>query len=156
MKVAILLFVILGCGQDARPPELRVGQRPPTPAPPPPRGPVGDSSQGSYVHPLFRFGRPDRADEPIRDPVIAAVRLAGEEPKYTEAARRGRIEGVVILEVVIETDGSVSGGTVLKPLPFGLTDSAIAAAKTWKYKPGQVRGVAVRTVRNEIVVFKLP
>ncbi|MBK5260555.1 MAG: energy transducer TonB [Thermoanaerobaculia bacterium] len=88
--------------------------------------------------------------------MIAAVRLAGEEPKYTEAARRGRIEGVVILEVVIETDGSVSGGTVLKPLPFGLTDSAIAAAKTWKYKPGQVRGVAVRTVRNEIVVFKLP
>jgi hypothetical protein len=41
-----------------------------------------------------------------------------------EAARKARITGIVIVEVVIDKEG-VAGATVLKPLPFGLSEAVL-------------------------------
>jgi TonB family protein len=49
------------------------------------------------------------------------------KPEYTREARRARIQGVVIVEVVIDAAGNVTDAKVLKPLPMGLDRMAIEA-----------------------------
>jgi protein TonB len=70
------------------------------------------------------------------------------EPRYTEAARRIRYEGAVILSLLIDTEGQVADVTVLRGLPFGLTESAIDAARQWRFEPSTFKGnrVSVRFV----------
>lgn len=54
---------------------------------------------------------------------------------YTEAATSAKIEGVVELIVVVTADGGVSGISVAKGLPGGLTLQAIEAVRKWRLKP---------------------
>jgi protein TonB len=69
-------------------------------------------------------------------------------PEYTPEAMDARIEGAVILDVVVKEDGAVDEVTVARSLDatFGLDRQAIAAAKLWRFKPGTKEGkpVAVR------------
>jgi TonB family protein len=45
-------------------------------------------------------------------------------PEYTDAARANRIEGIVMLQVVIHKDGSVTVKKVLRGLGYGLDEKA--------------------------------
>jgi len=56
-------------------------------------------------------------------------------PNYTPAAMRERVEGVVVLEAVIETDGTVGDVKVIRPLHPELDPQAIAAARQWLFRP---------------------
>ena len=70
------------------------------------------------------------------------------EPRYNEPARHAGIEGVVILELVIDTDGAVESVKVHRGLPFGLTRNAVEAVKQWRFAPSTYNGhpVAVRYI----------
>ena len=70
------------------------------------------------------------------------------EPRYTEPARHAGIEGVVILELVIDTDGAVESVKVHRGLPLGLTQNAVDAVEQWRFAPSSYRGhpVAVRYI----------
>lgn len=57
------------------------------------------------------------------------------EPGYTEDARKNQVTGVVVLRVVFTSSGQVTSIQAVKPLPFGLTDKAIAAARAIKFVP---------------------
>ena len=50
-------------------------------------------------------------------------------PKYTEAARKHNVNGTVALTAILCRSGLVTDIQVTKGLPFGLTESAIDAAK---------------------------
>lgn len=91
--------------------------------------------------------------DPVRDPEIPAVRVSGRQPEYPKTARSAGASGIVVLEIVIETDGRVSGVRVLKPLPFGLSEAAAAAAGTWRYEPARSHGKPIRSVQNVPVSF---
>lgn len=115
---------------------------PPPPAPAPPAPP--EPEPGS--------------DEPIRvgGDVLAPVAVHHPQPAYTPAARRAGIEGVAVLDAVIDEDGNVREVTVLRDPGFGLGDSAREALATWRFEPATLHGeaVAVRyvlTVRFGIV-----
>ncbi|MFQ5349709.1 MAG: energy transducer TonB, partial [Thermoanaerobaculia bacterium] len=56
-------------------------------------------------------------------------------PMYTEKARKERVQGPVILRLVIDETGEVSEVEVLKGLPYGLTETAIAAVEEWTFEP---------------------
>src|SRR5215213_6057032 len=67
---------------------------------------------------------------------------------YTNEARANRIEGTVLLDVVVLAAGSVGEVTVTRSLDtvYGLDASAVRAMKQWEFEPGVKDGkpVAVR------------
>jgi protein TonB len=66
--------------------------------------------------------------------------LAKPEPQYTEEARRNQISGTVMLRAVFSSSGEVVQIRALNPLPFGLTERAIAAARLIKFVPAMKGG----------------
>jgi protein TonB len=77
------------------------------------------------------------------------------EPPYTEPARRSRVQGVVILEAIIDREGNVTDVRVLKPLPDGLDEAARQAVLQWKFKPGTKNGEPVPVIFSLTVNFRL-
>jgi TonB family protein len=152
--VAATLLVAMSCGRAAAPHEPRSLAA--TPAPPPPPTPSDFPGKPPFEHPLYRFPTAPREYEPLRNPSPPPVRIAGDVPRYPEAARRARVSGVVVLELLIERDGHVSQVHVLKPLPLGLDAAAADAAKTWRYKPVMWNGKPVRVIWLVTVPFTAP
>jgi TonB family protein len=66
------------------------------------------------------------------------------KPNYTEEARKARIEGIVLLQLVVRKDGSTDSFKVVRGLGYGLDESAISTiANKWRFKPGTKNGVPV-------------
>jgi TonB family protein len=76
-------------------------------------------------------------------------------PQYTEEARRAGLNGSVVLQAVIKTDGTVDVLRVVRGLPLGLTENAIDALKEWQFSPGKKNGQDVDVSVNLEVNFNL-
>lgn len=75
-------------------------------------------------------------------------------PAYPMIARTARVQGLVILECVINPQGRVEGVHVLRGVPM-LDEAAVAAVKQWVYTPTLYRGVPVSVVLTVTVNFVL-
>jgi TonB family protein len=71
-------------------------------------------------------------------------------PVYPAEAKAAGIEGVVIAEIVVNEQGSVTDAKVLRSIPL-LDDAALAAVKTWQYEPTLLNGQPV-PVRMTVTV----
>lgn len=81
--------------------------------------------------------------------------LHNPEPRYTEIARKARIEGTVILQLTLNRGGEVEDVKVLKGLPMGLTESSVEAVRTWRYEPALLNGKPVPVYMVVTVQFGL-
>ena len=96
-------------------------------------------------------------NDPVRDPAVRPRLIKHVPPQYPDEAKKKRVQGTVVLELLVERDGRVSAGRVLMRLPFGLTQSAIDAAGQWRYTPAKdERGRLVRALVIAKVRFELP
>ena len=77
------------------------------------------------------------------------------EPVYPPMARTARVQGQVILRVIIRPDGTVSDIETLRGQSMGLTEAAIVAVRQRRYKPALLNDVAVPFVMTVIVNFRL-
>jgi protein TonB len=77
------------------------------------------------------------------------------QPRYTEAARRAGVQGMVILEAIIDERGHVSNVRVLRGLPMGLDREAMEAVKQWRYRPAMLNGRPVRVYFTLTVNFTI-
>jgi protein TonB len=77
------------------------------------------------------------------------------EPVYPPLAKEANIQGVVILELVIDTDGSVKDGRVLRSIPL-LDQAALDAVVQWRYQPTLLNGAPVEVIAVVTVNFMLP
>ena len=75
-----------------------------------------------------------------REVTRKAVITAKPEPGFTEQARRNDTQGLVRLRAVLSKTGEVTRITVIRGLPDGLTEKAIAAARNVKFRPAQKDG----------------
>ena len=62
------------------------------------------------------------------------------EPTYTEAARKNQITGTVTLRAIFSSSGAVTNIHAVSGLPDGLTERAIAAAKSIRFVPATKDG----------------
>jgi TonB family protein len=76
-------------------------------------------------------------------------------PDYTEEARRRGIEGDVVLEIVVRSDGTVGNVKVMQGLGGGLDQRAIDAVRQWRFSPARRFGTPVEVMVEVAVEFKL-
>ncbi|HVF41784.1 MAG TPA: energy transducer TonB, partial [Pyrinomonadaceae bacterium] len=74
---------------------------------------------------------------------VRAVIISKPEPGFTEEARTQNITGTVRLRAVLSASGEVTGISVVKGLPAGLTEKAITAARQIKFRPATKDGHTV-------------
>ncbi len=75
--------------------------------------------------------------------------------KYPELARKAQMEGTVVVQVVVNTDGTPSDPTILRSAGAALDKAAEAAVMKLEFKPGMQRNRAVRTLMAIPVKFQL-
>jgi periplasmic protein TonB len=97
------------------------------------------------------------AEEPLRvgGEVKEPIEISRVKPQYPEAARKARMQGVVILEAIITKDGNVESVRVLRGLNPLLDNAAMRAVQQWKYKPATFNGRAVPVYLTVTVTFTL-
>ena len=83
------------------------------------------------------------------------LRSPAVRPTYTEAAQIARIQGLVVVEVVISKDGKVVETHVCKGLPLGLTEKAVEAVRQWEFSVPEFHGTPVEVSHVVAVEFKL-
>src|SRR6267378_2498478 len=98
-------------------------------------------------------GRPKTAEVAPR--ILPAEILSKPTPAYTEDARRARIEGEVLLEVVLEASGHIRVLRVVRGLGHGLDESAIRAAEQINFKPAMRDGQPADSTAVLHIIFQL-
>ena len=77
------------------------------------------------------------------------------DPEYSKEAKKRKIEGTVVLMVIVGADGLPRDIRVTRSLGHGRDEEAIKAVKKWKFKPGTVQGRAVPVQINVVANFRL-
>jgi TonB family protein len=92
--------------------------------------------------------RPGSGIEPPR--LLREIR-----PEYTVDARRRAIEGDVVLEIVVQSNGTVGAIRLTRGLEAGLNQKAVEAVRQWRFEPARRQGAPVDVVVEVAVEFKL-
>ncbi len=87
--------------------------------------------------------------------IVPAEILSKPTPIYTQEARSMRIEGEVLLEVVLEASGSLKVVRVVRGLGHGLDDNAVKAAEQIHFKPAMRDGQPADSTVVLHVIFQL-
>ncbi len=93
----------------------------------------------------------------IGNGVMTPVLVQQVRPQYTSDAMRAKIQGLVTLSCVVESDGTVTRCAVARSLDrtFGLDQEAIKAAQRWRFRPGTRMGEPVAVQVNIEMSFTL-
>jgi TonB family protein len=81
--------------------------------------------------------------------------LSKTEPEYSEEARDAKIEGALLLSVVVGTDGLAHDISVVRGLGAGLEEKAVEAVEKWHFRPGELNGEAVPVQAQIEINFRL-
>jgi protein TonB len=104
---------------------------PPIPVPPAPAGPV-----------------------PVGGRIKEPAKIHHVAPLYPMIAREARVEGVVVIEATIGTDGRVRQARVLRSKPL-LDEAALTAVRQWVFTPTTLNGAPVPVIMTVTVHFRL-
>ena len=111
---------------------------PPPPPPPPPLAPV----DGVMPLPVGRNIAPPRKVHDV-------------SPEYPPIARAAEVQGVVVLEIVIDGAGAVRDGRVVRSVPL-LDQAALDAVRQWRFEPTLLNGQAIPVSMTITINFALP
>jgi TonB family protein len=76
-------------------------------------------------------------------------------PEYPQPARKAGIQGLVVLEVRVRTDGSITVDKLVEGEP-SLTEAAVTAVRKWRANPEQIAGKNVEVVSTLTFDFQIP
>lgn len=62
------------------------------------------------------------------------------KPHYTGTAMRDKAEGAVVMQAVVQADGTVGALRVVHSLHVDLDEEALRAARQWQFVPGTFKG----------------
>jgi TonB family protein len=106
---------------------------------------VGPGSGGGIGGGVYHVGGGVLPPKVIYDP----------DPDYSEAARKAKHQGTVVLWVIIGTDGRPREISVRRSLGMGLDEKAVEAVRRWKFDPAKKDGQAVAVQISIEVNFRL-
>jgi len=126
-----------------------------SPAAQEPELPPGDPPPAGDLEAPPPVAEKPAAPLPVAGDVKAPVKISATPPQYTLEARIAGIQGTVVMKAVIDKKGDVTDVEVLQGLPYGLTESAVAAVKSWKFEPATLNGEPVDVYYSLTVNFRL-
>jgi TonB family protein len=104
-------------------------------------GPLGGVIGGTGTEPVLDYDQPPRL-------------IKSAKPTYPPEAFEKKIEGTVLLEIVIDANGHVVRERVTQSIPL-LDAAAIQAVRQWIFSPALRHGRSVTTVAHAPVTFRL-
>jgi TonB family protein len=111
-----------------------------TGVPPPPPPPPGDVAEWSGIR--------------VGGAIAPPIKIKDVRPVYPPAAQESRVQGVVILEVRIDPDGTVGRARVLRSIAL-LDAAALEAVRQWEFAPTLLNGTPTAVVMFVTVQFSL-
>jgi protein TonB len=141
---------------DAIKPEVAPPGPPDLGLPPSPGVPDGIGIMTTDKPIIITPPEPPRQVAPVRvaDLPVTPRKTVDVRPVYPEIARIARVEGTVIMEAVLDTNGRVTQLRVLKTVPM-LEQAAVDAVRQWRYTPSLYGGHPVSVLMTITVRFAL-
>jgi protein TonB len=149
--------------RDVAPAEApdKIGVEMPGPPGPPDIGDVkGGFGAAGAIGGTAILGVPDPPAPAVVTPVRAGGKIKYPEklrdvrPIYPQIAVLNKIEGRVIIEAIIGTDGRVKDARILRSIPL-LDRAALDAVNQWLFSPTTLNGAPVPVIITVTVDFKL-
>ena len=110
-----------------------------------------DTKAGSGEHEKLKTKDAGVQCNEITHPVVSEK----VEPVYPEDARAEKIAGVVVVELVVTTDGFVEEVSVLRTPDERLTAAAVEAVRQWRFEPALCDGTPVSVFYKMTFKFQL-
>jgi TonB family protein len=85
----------------------------------------------------------EHANNPKRKGISAPKISSAPEPRYTSEARLAALEGTVLVQTTIASDGTAKDIHILQPLGLGLEEEALSALGKWKFTPAKQNGQTI-------------
>ena len=120
---------------------LQLKTAPPPPPPPPPPSPF-DTAFGDM--------KPLRVGGAVKAP----IKVKDVRPVYPPDAQDARVQGVVIMEILVDGQGKVADARILRSVPM-LDQAALDAVRQWEYTPTLLNGSPVPVIMTVTVNFTL-
>jgi protein TonB len=86
--------------------------------------------------------------------IATPAKITDVKPVYPSVAKAANVQGIVIMEVRIEPDGSVSRARVLRSIPL-LDQAALEAVRQWRFTPTVLNGNPVPVIMTVTINFSL-
>lgn len=107
---------------------------------------IGPGSGGGFGGGVYRPG----------GGIVPPTLLKQVVPKYTDGALERRIQGTVVLEVVVMRDGIPGAIRVSRSLdPGGLDEQAVDAVREWRFNPGRLGTTPVDVLVTILLDFRI-
>lgn len=89
------------------------------------------------------------AKEPLPPKLVHFTR-----PHYPQEAFAARVEGTVLIDLLIGEDGEVAH-TAVRSSIAGLDEAALACVRQWRFEPGRTDGKPTATTAHAPVTFRI-
>lgn len=114
-----------------------------------------DGEAAPYVFIVIEPMKPSRDGE-ANPPAVMPRLVRRVQPVYPPEAKKAGIDGIVMLQGTVGTDGVLHDLKPLRSEPIGLADAAVKAVSQWRYEPARdADGKAVETTLTITVSFIL-
>lgn len=118
------------------------------------RGSIRQAGFGDADTPLTQQLHPRAATSDLARKTAVEI-ISKPMPAYTDEARKLRIEGEVLLEVVFEASGHLRVVRLVRGLGHGLDENAQRAAEQIRFKPAMKDGQPADSTATVHIVFQL-
>ncbi|MEM8929951.1 MAG: M56 family metallopeptidase [Acidobacteriota bacterium] len=105
--------------------------------------------------PMTSMAHPEKEIHRVDGDVEKPIRIAGDVATYPDQARADRVEGKVVVETVIDTDGRIVSKQVVQSLRHDVDQAALDVLDTWRFKPARLDGEPVEVFYNLTFNFRL-
>jgi TonB family protein len=92
---------------------------------------------------------------PGRNGVTMPEAIYSPEPSFSDEARKAKVQGIVLLMLIVGKDGRPYNIRVRQSLGMGLDEKAIEAVRDWRFRPANLNGQPVATEIGVQVDFHL-
>ncbi len=106
---------------------------------------VGPGTGGGFGGGVYRVGGGVSAPRVIKQT----------DPEYSEEARKAKYQGVVVLGLIVDSQGRPRDLRVQKGLGMGLDQKAMEAVRQWVFEPAHKDGKPVSVLISVEVAFRL-